>query len=127
MKNIQVPPETKTSFAKDSLPKVIHLGILAALATNALLLSVIAFQIKQVGNQLTSLSNHDRLPTIEQYAHAGTPGFEQPYEARFAKNETYSAYRASNSDPIPVRIVGTPLKVFVDNGYYDPIPVKVSD
>ena len=109
-----------------------HLWILAALAANASLLTVIALQINQVGHQLACIANQDNPPASEQYAYTETPYSELPYKVSFAKNDAYSAYRASNTEAIPVRIVGGNLpvtfkdgriKVLVDSS--DPIPVSI--
>ena len=136
MKNTQLPPETKSSSVKDSPSRTIHIWILAALAANALLLAVIALQIKQVGNQLTYMAEQDLPHTTGEYVCAETPPSNLPYQVSFAKYDGYSAYRASSSDPIPVRIVGTPLPVTIDdskvnvvveNSSWDPVPVTMKN
>lgn len=109
----------------NSPSRPLHQWILAALLANAVLLCVIALQIKQVGHQITCLANQDRIPVSEPYAYARMPASEHPYSVSFAKNENYSAYRVSNSDPIPVRVVNTPLTVGVKNDLWNPILVEI--
>ena len=116
-----------TPKSADTLPvssKVIHLWILGALFANALLLSVIALEIRRVGHQLTFLSGQDSVQAPNPYAYSGMSTPEQPYSIDFAKNENYAAYRVAKTEPIPVRIVGEPLSVLVKNDQWHPIPVK---
>jgi hypothetical protein len=127
MKDTPESHNAPSSFAQSSPSRAIHLWIFVALVANALLLCVIALQIKQVGHQLAGLANQDRPPALGQYAYAGNPASEKPYSVMFAKNERYSAYRASNSDPIPVKIVNTPISVEVENKLFDPILVKIDE
>ena len=112
-------PESHNALPVSS--KAIHIWILAALLANALLLCVIALQIRQVGHQLTSLARQDNAP--EPYAYSGMSASEHPYSINFAKNEGYTAYRVAKTEPIPVRIVDTPLSVEVKNDPWHPIPV----
>ena len=125
MKNTPDSHNALPGLTGDSPSRPINLWILVALFANIVLLSVIALQIKQVGNQLACMANQNNAPASGQYAYSSMPTSENPYTVSFAKNEGYTAYRVSNSDPIPVRVVNTPLTVGVKNDLWNPILVEI--